>query len=42
MVCDLWLVDFDPALCDSMFQGSLFVIVTVIDGSEKRNCDGGF
>ena len=35
-------MDFDPVLCDSMFQGSLLVIVTVIDGSEKRNCDGGF
>ena len=25
-----------------MFQGSLFVIVIMIDGSEKRNCEGGF
>ena len=27
----------------SVFQGSLFVIVVImIDGSEKRNCEGGF
>ena len=25
-----------------VFQGSLFVIVIMIDGSEKRNCEGGF
>ena len=25
-----------------VFQGSLLVIVTMIDGSEKRNCEGGF
>ena len=25
-----------------MFQGSLLVIVIMIDGSEKRNCEGGF
>ena len=37
MVSDLWLVDFDP-----FFQGSLLVIVIMIDGSEKLNCDGGF
>ena len=32
MVCDLWLVDLDP-FC--------FVVI-MIDGSEKRNCEGGF
>ena len=26
----------------SVFQGSLLVIVILIDGSEKRNCEGGF
>ena len=34
MGCVLWLVDFDP-FC--LFQGSLLVIVIIIDGSEKRN-----
>ena len=28
-------------LCVSVFQGSLFVVVIMIDGSEKRNCEGG-
>ena len=32
MVCDLRLVDLDP-FC--------FVVI-MIDGSEKRNCEGGF
>ena len=41
MVCDLWLVDFDP-FCVSVFQGSLLVIVIMIDGSEKRNREGAF
>ena len=39
MVCDLRLVDFDPFF---VFQGSLLVIVIMIDSSEKRNCDGSF
>jgi len=26
----------------SVFQGSLLVIILMIDGSEKRNCEGGF
>ena len=26
----------------SVFQGSLHVIVIMIDGSEKRSCEGGF
>jgi len=41
MVCDLWLVDFNP-FCVFLFQESLLVIVIMIDGSEKRNCEGGF
>ena len=28
-------------LCVSVFQGSLLVVVIMIDGSEKRNCEGG-
>ena len=39
MVCDLRLVDFDPFF---VFQGSLLVIVIMIDSSEKRNCDSSF
>ena len=36
MVCDLWIsIRF-------VFQGSLLVIVIMIDGSEKRNCEGSF
>ena len=36
----LWLVigEFRSVLCVSVFQGSLLVIVIMIDGSEKRNC----
>ena len=33
---------FRSVLCVPVFQGSLLVIVIKIDGSEKRNCDGGF
>ena len=33
---------FRCVLCVSVFQGSLFVIVIMIDGSEKRNSEGGF
>ena len=33
---------FRSVLCVSMFQGSLVVIVLMIDGSEKRSCEGGF
>ena len=33
---------FRSVLCVSAFQDSLLVIVIVIDGSEKRNCEGGF
>ena len=40
----LWFVigGFRSVLCVSVFQGSLLVIVTVIDGSEKRNYEGRF
>ena len=39
-----WFVigEFRSVLCVSVFQGSLLVIVIMIDGSEKRNCEGGF
>ena len=33
---------FRSVLCVSVFQGSLLVIVTMIDGSEKHDCEGGF
>ena len=33
---------FKSVLCVFVFQGSLLEIVTMIDGSEKRNCEGGF
>ena len=33
---------FQSVLCVSVFQGSLLVIIIMIDGSEKRNCEGGF
>ena len=33
---------FRSVLCVSVFQGSLLVIVIMFDGSEKRNCEGGF
>ena len=39
MICD-WS-GFRSVLCVSVFQGSLLVIVIMIDGSEKRNCEGG-
>ena len=39
-----WFVirGFRSFLCVSVFQGSLLVIVIMIDGNEKRNCEGGF
>ena len=39
----LWFVigGFRSVLRVSVFQGSLLVIVIMIDGSEKRNCEGG-
>ena len=33
---------FRSILCVSVFQGSLLVIVMMIDGSKKRNCEGAF
>ena len=33
---------FRSGLDVSVFQGSLPVIVIMFDGSEKRNCEGGF
>ena len=33
---------FRSVLCIFVFQGSLLVIVIMIDSSEKRNCEGGF
>ena len=33
---------FRSVLCVSVFPGSLLVIVIMIDGSEKRSCEGGF
>ena len=33
---------FRSILGVSVFQCSLLVIVIMIDGSEKRNCEGGF
>ena len=41
MVCDLWLVDLDP-FCVSVFQGSLLVIVIMIDGSENAIVKAAF
>ena len=40
----LWfvIVGFRSVLCVSVFQCSLLVIVIMIDGSEKRNCEGVF
>ena len=33
---------FRSVLRVSVFQGSLLVIVIMINGSEKRSCEGGF
>ena len=33
---------FRSVLRVSVFQGSLHVIVIMIDGNEKRSCEGGF
>ena len=37
MVCDLWLVDFDPFCVFLCFK-----VRCLFDGSEKRNCEGIF
>ena len=33
---------FRSVLCVSVFQGSLLVIVIMIDDSKKRNCESDF
>ena len=33
---------FRSVLCVSVFHGSLLVVVIMIDGTKKRNCEGGF
>ena len=33
---------YRSVLCVSVFQGSLLVIVIMIDDSEKCNCEAGF
>ena len=40
----LWIVigGFRSILCVSVFQGSLLVIIIMIDDSEKCNCEGSF
>ena len=40
----LWFVicGFRSVLCVSALQGSLLVIVIMIDGNEKHNYEGGF
>ena len=40
MICD-WSIFFSGA-CVFVFQGSLLMIIIMIDGSEKHNCEGGF
>ena len=39
-----WFVicGFRSVLCVSLFQVSLLLIVIMIDGSDKHNCEGGF
>ena len=39
-----WFVicGFRSVLCVSLFQDSLLLIVIMIDGSDKHNCEGGF
>ena len=38
MICDRWM-SIRFVCC--VFQGSLLLIVIMIDGSEKRTCEGG-
>ena len=33
---------FRSVLCVSLFQGSSLVILTMIDGSDKHNWEGGY
>ena len=37
VICDWWI---SIVFCASEFQSLLLVIVIMIDGSEKRNCEG--
>ena len=41
MICDLFLVDLDPFCVFVCFMVCL-VIVKMIDGSIKSNCEGNF
>ena len=41
MICD-YIGGLRSFLCVFAFQGSLLVVVITIDGSKKRNCEGGF
>ena len=40
----LWFVigGFQSVLCVSVFQGALLVIVIMIDGNKKHNCEYSF
>ena len=42
MIGDWWISIRFVCFCVSVFQGSLLVIVIMIDGSEKRNRQLGF
>ena len=39
-----WFVicGFRSVLCVPLFQGSFLVILIMIDGSDRNNCEGGF
>ena len=41
MVSDLWLEDFHPFCVFLCFKVRYLMIVIMIDGSQKRNCEGG-
>ena len=42
MVFDLWLVNFDPLCVFLCFKVRCLWSLIMIDGSEKRNYEGGF
>ena len=42
MICDWWILIGLVCFCVSVFQGLLIVIVIMIDGSQKRICEGRF
>ena len=43
MICDLYVLGgFRSILCVCVFHGLLLVIVKMIDGSIKSNCEGNF